>query len=399
MIELETAKELIQEVVPKQLETEEVSLLDSLNRISGETVVAKTAVPTFSRSGMDGYAVYSDDIVDASPQHPVSLIVSSVIYAGDNEQRFGERGTAARIMTGAPVPAGYDTVVKQEETDGGVTHVLIYSAIEQSVNIGKIGEDISGGTPVLLKHKQISPDDIGLLASLGIQKVKVLKPLKVGIISTGNEVVNLGSSLAYGQIYNSNLYVLSSYIQLSNAQLVIAETLPDNCETIAQSIEKCIEKVDLLITIGGVSVGEKDLLPDVMAYLSAHVLFHKINIKPGTPVMASTFKDKLILSLSGNPYASTVNFHLFYWSIVSAFFQCPNCEIKSRKVKLAADLPPSKIRRFIRAYEEEGTAYFDMKKQRSSVRSDMLKTNGMIEQKNNQVYRAGDWITIYYWPQ
>ncbi|MFD1899094.1 molybdopterin-binding protein [Enterococcus termitis] len=177
-----------------------------------------------------------------------------------------------------------------------------------------MGEDVQLNQKILSQYQLINSRTVGILAAQGIETIKVLAPMKVGILATGNELVSLGASLTPGKIYDSNLYTFASFIQSSGSKIIFKEHCSDSMEEIAHQIRERVAEVDLLITTGGVSVGEKDYVPRVIDNIGGETLFHFVNMKPGTPIMASTYQNKVILSLSGNPFAAVVNLHLFYWS-------------------------------------------------------------------------------------
>lgn len=398
MIEVEQAIEKLGEVISPQKEIEIVDILDSVGRICAEEVYAQMNVPNFPRSGMDGYAVRANETIGASIDKPIYLRVIGTAFAGQStDKMIGEANTAMKIMTGGHIPKGYDAVIKQEWTDGSSDCVAIYRQIDVGKNYGAIGEDVVVNQKLIRAFQKINSRIVGVLAAQGIQRIAVLKPMKVGILTTGDELMALNCSLETGQLYNSNLYVVASFIKESGSQLIFKEHCEDQVDKIAEKIEQKIESVDLLITTGGVSVGEKDFLPSSVQKIGAEELFHYVNMKPGTPVMASHLCGRIILSLSGNPFASLVNLHLFYWEILVRFMNCSEIGLKKRQVILNAGLKASKIRRFVRAYEKDGKVYLFSKKHLSSMFFNTIETNCFIDQKENSVFKKGDKVTIYYW--
>lgn len=398
MIEVEAAIAKIQQVSAQQKRVESVSILEAVGRVCAENIFAKIAVPHFPRAGMDGYAVVASETTGATKEHPVCLTVMAAVFAGDSKADFTKRQkSAVKIMTGAPIPAGYDAVIKQEWTDYGDTQVKLYQACKAGDNYGVVGEDVQLAQKVISQYQLINSRAIGILAAQGIEKIRVLAPMKIGILATGSELVSLGTPLTSGKIYDSNLYTLAAFIQSSGSQVIFKEHCSDSIAEISRFIHEKIEEVDLLITTGGVSVGEKDYVPQVIEQLTGEQLFHFVNMKPGTPVMASLYKKRVILSLSGNPFASVVNLHLFYWSTLAHFMNCTELNLEKRKVKLMAALKPSKIRRFIRAYEENGVVSLVSKLHYSSVFHNTLETNCLIDQPAKTELNEGDYVMVYYW--
>lgn len=398
MIEVEEAIAKIQHVSAQQKKVELVPILEAVGRVCAEDIQAKIAVPHFPRAGMDGYAVVASETQGASFEQPVCLTVIDSIFAGDSEYDFVKRQkSAVKIMTGAPIPARYDAVIKQEWTDYGDTEVKLYRAIKAFDNYGIVGEDVQRNQKIISQYQLINSRAVGILAAQGIKKIPVLEPMKIGILATGSELVSLGTPLTSGKIYDSNLYTLAAFIQSSGSQVIFKEHCSDNIAEISRFIHEKIEEVDLLITTGGVSVGEKDYVPQVIQQLNGEQLFHFVNMKPGTPVMASLYKERVILSLSGNPFASVVNLHLFYWSTLAHFMKCPELNLEKREVQLMETLKPSGIRRFIRAYEEDGVVSLVSKLHFSSVFHNTLETNCLIEQPAKKELKEGDYVMVYYW--
>ncbi|MBO0441750.1 molybdopterin molybdotransferase MoeA [Candidatus Enterococcus ikei] len=398
MIEVEAARMKIQHVLAQQKKVEIVSISEAAGRVCAENIYAKVAVPHFPRAGMDGYAVVANEIKGACLEQPVCLKVIDAIFAGDSEcNPIKIPNTAVRIMTGAPIPEPYDAVIKQEWTDYGETQVKIYREIKAGRNYGEIGEDVYFDQKIIQKHQLINSRAVGILAAQGIKEIKVLEPMRIGILATGSELISLDEPLSSGKIYDSNLYTLASFIQSSGSKIIFQEHCSDDIEAISKFICEKANDVDLLITTGGVSVGEKDYVPQVIQQIKGKSLFHFVNMKPGTPMMASLYQNVVLLNLSGNPFAAVVNLHLFYWSALAHFMQCPELNLEKREVQLTEDLKLSNIRRFIRAYEENGFVSLNSKLHYSSVFHNTLETNCLIDQPAKAELKKGDHVTVYYW--
>lgn len=398
MIEVEDARKQIEYSLGTQAKIENISILDAKGRVCANDIFANINVPSFPRSGMDGYAVNAEDTKGASKEHPICLKVVGTLYAGDESIQTNKGDNLAyKIMTGAPIPDCFDAVIRQELTDYGEKEVYIYKEIEKGKNYGKIGEDVSVGQKLISKHQLINSRAVGVLAGQGIEKIDVLAPMKVGVLSTGSELARLGDTLTSGKIYNSNMYSISSFIDSNNSDIIFKESGLDDIESLSDFIKDKISEVDVLITTGGVSVGEKDYLPKVIENIGGKELFHFVNMKPGTPVMASSYKGKIILSLSGNPFASIVNLHLFYWSTLAHFMGCSELNIEKREVKLKGNLNYSGIRKFVRAYEKDGFVSLLSEKEYSSVLHNTLETNCVIDQPAKVELKKGDTVNVYYW--
>lgn len=399
MIELEEAVALTKASLAIQTKTETVSLLKAVGRVLASDIVAAVDVPAFPRSGMDGYAVFSKETRHADKNQPKKLKVVGILYASDDPQKIKpQKNSAVKIMTGAVIPAGYDAVVRQEETNGATTEVEIYQAAYSGENYEEIGGDIQKNQLVLEKNTCVTSESIGVLASLGIGQVEVFQPLRVGFVATGNELKKIGEPLATGEIYNATSYTLASYVAQGRNTVVFQEISDDQPENLVEILKKYANEVDLIITTGGVSVGEKDFVPAAMMQLGAEKLFHGVRIKPGMPVMASCWQDKLILSLSGNPFASMVNFHLFYWSILAHFFQNNHFQLRQSLTTIGnGEMQPSKIRRFVRGTIKNGVVDIPEKGHDASVFHNMVENNCLIEQPAGKALEQGQKVVIYSW--
>ena len=243
---------------------EEVHILDATGKVLAEDVRAEISVPPYPKSAMDGYAVCAADLAGADREHPVRFVVKGKLMAGDYEEIPYEKKTSVRVMTGAFIPAGYDAVIRQEDTDYGEDTVTIYTDTRPYMNYCKMGEDIQAGQTLLSAHTRLTPLHIGLLAEVGMEKVKVYKPLRVAILCTGSELMNVGQPLQPGKIYNNISYILSSAIRREGLEISTMQICEDEVDILAQKLREALSCSDLVITTGGVSVGQKDLIPEVL---------------------------------------------------------------------------------------------------------------------------------------
>ena len=397
MIEVEEGILLFeQEITPKERKVM-VSLEEAAGKILAENIEAPFAVPHFPKSAMDGYAVHPRDVAAATKENPVILKVVGEICAGDYKKYKYAPGTAVRVMTGGYVPEGYTAVVKQEDTDYGEKEVQIYGSVREYQNYCKVGEDIQQGMTVLGKGEYLKSVHIGLLASLGIDSVKVIEPVRVAILSTGSELLEAGDSLELGKIYNSISHMLSVSAKRAGLMVVSNRICKDETASLKEAIVGAAETADVIITTGGVSVGKKDLIPEVLEELEAKVLFHGANIQPGTPTMGSMLKGTPILSLSGNPYAAIANFELYFWNIVCRLMGCNAWMPRTEKVILASEYPKvNRLRRLIRAKAGDGQVRIPTNMHASSVISTLARCNCFIDIEAGRELRIGDLVTIRY---
>ncbi|GKT31500.1 Molybdopterin biosynthesis protein MoeA-like protein, partial [Aduncisulcus paluster] len=235
---------------------------------------------------------------------PVILRVVSKILAGESGDVSLQRGEAVRIMTGAPIPPACTAVIRQEDTDYGQVNVQINRPVTAYQNYCHAGEDYKEGQILVEKGSRLFPEHLGIIASTGKHEVEVRKKLTVGLLSTGAELTEPGESLEQGQIYNSGQYLIGARIKELGCKLVRLKAFGDDARRTAQEIDQAFDSCDLIVTTGGVSVGEKDIMHPVNEILATEKLFWGIDLKPGTPALASLHKGKLLLGLSGNPNAA-----------------------------------------------------------------------------------------------
>ena len=309
LISIEEARSrVLAEASPLPAET--VPLLDTLGSVLAEDIVASHDVPPFDNSGMDGYAVRAADITGASRATPSRLVISETIAAGYVATSAVAPGQAARIMTGAPVPEGADTVVQSEITSEDEDHVYIYEQVKAGKNIRRAGEDVATGDRVLTAGTLLGPAEIGLLASLGHPTVSVHRRPRVAIISTGSELVEVDQPLGPGQIRNSNSYSLRALCQQMGVEATSFGIVPDDYEATRAAIEMGLE-YDVVLTSGGVSVGKFDFVKDVQAELGVERRLWGIAMKPGKPLAFGVRGKTLAFGLPGNPVSAMVSFELF----------------------------------------------------------------------------------------
>lgn len=288
--------------------TEEIWVTESFERILAKDIVAGFPLPPFRRSPLDGYAVRATDTAGAGIETPVTLTITETVYAGQVPKKALQAGETTAVTTGAPLPEGSDTVIKFEHVHREGGSIKINSPLRAGENVVPQGEDIAGGEKALARGTKITPAAVGLLASLGIEKVRVYKRPRVAIFSIGDELLELGQSLSPGKIFNSNLYTLIAQVRETGGTAVPCGTIPDEKSAIASAISHALKEYDMIITTGGASVGGKDLIKDAIALSGANTLFWKVGMKPGTPAVCGERNGKLIVGLSGNPSAAMITF-------------------------------------------------------------------------------------------
>lgn len=310
MIDIEEAREKIRQVV-KILAPEKINILDSLGLVLAEDVVATDDIPPFDNSAMDGYAVIAEDTEAASENSPVTLKVIEDLPAGCVPQKRVAPGEATRIMTGAPLPAGADAVVIVERTRLCGNKVEVLTQVYPGANVRDRGEDVSRGETVLRKGAEIRPQEMGMLASLGRREAAVIRRAEVGILATGDELVEIDEEIKPGKIRNSNSYTLSGLAQQYGAVPVDLGRAKDTPEEIETKIRDGIDRTDVLLISGGVSVGKYDVVKMVLEKMGMRTVFWKVAMKPGKPLLFGMLSGKPIFGLPGNPVSSFICFEQF----------------------------------------------------------------------------------------
>ncbi|MCJ8012491.1 molybdopterin molybdotransferase MoeA [Paenibacillus sp. KQZ6P-2] len=295
--------------------TEKIPLQEGHGRFLAEEVQAPHPFPRFRRSGMDGYAIRSEDTTQCSSDNMIWLDVIDEIPCGYVSEKTIISGTAARIMTGAEVPEGADAVVMLEMTElrehEGRTQMGLKRMIEAGKNITPVGFEVKEGEVLLRTGRQIQAGEISVLASFGVHQVTVYQKPRIAIFSTGSELLTLDEPLQPGKIRNSNTYMLASQVRVAGGEPFILEAVMDDLPLAKAKVEQALQEYDAVVTSGGVSVGDYDIMGDFARSDSVEMLYNKIAMRPGSVTTAAVKDGKLLFALSGNPGACFVGFELF----------------------------------------------------------------------------------------
>lgn len=334
---MEAARLLAAQVQPVSMEY--VPLTASLGRVLGETVRAESDVPPFDRSPFDGYAFRGEDSQNATPEHPVTLRILEEIPAGSVGKKRVVRGTAAKILTGAPIPLGADCVCKFEDTEFTETSVTLHKPYRSGSNIVLRGEDLTAGNVVAEQGMVIDSALMGTLATQNLAEPKVYRRPLAGIVTTGSELCGVGEALTGGKIVNSNRYTFQGVLQNTGCVTEFFGCPGDTVEEITAAFSQAAEACDVIITTGGVSVGDYDLTPDALQAAGGTVLMQNMQLKPGGKCCFGTIGKALVCCLSGNPASSMTAFYAAVLPALRKLCGRRNWALEQIPVTLLEDFP------------------------------------------------------------
>lgn len=378
MLRVEEARELILRHAPAR-RVERLPLERALGLVLAEDLRAPEPLPSFPRSGMDGYALRFADTETASRDNPAVLPLVGVIPAGHPMPEPLQPGTCASIMTGGAVPDGADAVIRLEEVRVTAEGIRVFRPVPIGENVAAIGEDVHQGQLVLQAGHRIRAAEVNLLTAIGILEVAVFAPPRVGVLSTGDELVPAGDPLPPGKIRNSNGPGIAAMVRAAGCVPVELGLAHDVTDVIAGALSHA-KDCDLILTTGGVSVGDFDVVREALTVMGAEQLFWRVAIKPGTPVCAGLLEGRLVIGLSGNPAAAITNFDLLVRPLLDTL--CGRSRIGLRETHGVLDQPvlrKTALTRFLRARayrgpEGELRVDTDMS-QRAGVLSSMMYAN------------------------
>ncbi|GGI17811.1 molybdopterin molybdotransferase MoeA [Gottfriedia solisilvae] len=371
------AKNGLKEMVPIEL---------AYGRMLAEDIVADQDVPAFDRSPYDGFAIRSEDSIHTSTENPTIFEVVGEIGAGSVYPKEVEPFQAVRIMTGAQIPEKCSAVIMlelaKEFQNEGKNYIEIKRSYKDGENISFRAEETHKGMVLAKKGMYINPGIVALLATFGYSQVPVAKKPIVGVIATGSELLEVNEALEPGKIRNSNSYMVLAQIQKAGGIPKYLGKFSDDFETCYTEVKKALEQVDILITTGGVSVGDYDYLPAIYQKLGASVLFNKIAMRPGSVTTVAQLNHKLLFGLSGNPSACYVGFELFVRPCIKTYLFNETPHLKRVRARLGENFPkPNPFTRFIRGkllYEEENLIATPSGFDKSSAVSSLASTDALI---------------------
>ena len=394
MLQLEEARERILAAVPV-LPREQVSLLDASQRIVAADLTAPIDLPAFDNSAMDGYAVVAADLQAASPKQPARLKVTAQIPAGATRTAEIAPGQCARIFTGSPIPVGADAVVMQEDV---VRDNDIASFVEPArpwENVRLRGEDVKRGSVVMRAGERVTATTTALLGALGISEVPAHRCPLVAMLATGNELRLPGQPLGPGQIYESNRVALATLLANAGAVPRLLPLVPDTLDASREALHRAFHECDVVVTTGGVSVGEFDLVKEAFGQLGGKLEFWRVAIRPGKPFVFGTLGQKLLFGLPGNPVSAFVTAALLVWPAVLRTQGTTNVALPSQYA-IAKDTFINKTdrRHFMRVHiDSEGGASLSGL-QASHALSSLARANALIDVPPSVVFERGARVQV-----
>ena len=332
MIQVQEARQKILSQI-KTKGVEKIPLDQALGRVLAEDVISRVNNPPLDNSAMDGYALIAEDIKSATPESPVKLEVVEEIAAGYKAKGTLKSGQAMRIMTGAPIPPGANAVLMQEDTEKDGTVILCIDKADVEENIRLSGEDVKKGETIIKQGTTLSPAHIGMMAVVGRSQIAVSQRPKVSILSTGDEILELDETPEGPQIFNSNGHMLAAQIKSAGGVPIYLGIAKDNEKDLMEKFEWALE-ADIVVSSGGVSVGDYDLVKASLKKMGQNMLFWKVAMKPGKPLAFGSIGETPIFGLPGNPVSSFVSFEQFVRPSLKKMQGCSDLTHKTVQAKL-----------------------------------------------------------------
>jgi molybdopterin molybdotransferase len=400
MLELEEALARILAAIPKPVK-ERVALSKVHGRVLAEALYAPLDLPVFDNSAVDGYAVVAEDVATANPEVPVHLRLIGRITAGETFDSELTRGTSARLFTGSSLPRGANAVVMQEDTRLEPNHpgeVLIVGPVKPWENVRFQGEDVKRGALLVEAGAVVTIGRITMLTAMGLSEITVGRCPVVGVLATGSELKEAGQPLAPGQIYESNRATLAPLIENSGCSPVPFPIVPDALDLTCAALEQAFAACDVVITCGGVSVGEMDFVKRAFGQLGGDLQFWKVAIKPGRPFVFGRLGQKLLFGLPGNPISAFVTFLLLVRPALLSWQGASDVLLPSLPCTLAGPLAnPGERRHFMRVTVDTAGKVRSAGIQASHILSSAAVANGLVDMPPRATFSTGDAVQVLRW--
>ncbi|MFC2056910.1 gephyrin-like molybdotransferase Glp [Chloroflexota bacterium] len=392
LLSFEEAKKAVEANIKSINRVETVNIDDAVGRVLAEDIVATLSTPPFNRAAMDGYAVKAKDTFDSGQFSPRVLELVGEIHAGGMPEKRVNAGQCIQIATGAMMPGGADAVVMVEDTEAENGRVKVFKPVYPKANVGKKGEDMREGELVLNQSSMLDAGKVGVLASQGMSRIKVYEKPKVAILPSGEEVAEVGKKLGQGQVYDINSHTVASVVKENGGVPNMFGIVGDNLEEIKSKITEAL-KNDLVVISGGSSVGERDLLVNVIQGWG-RILFHGIQVKPGKPTIFAVIEDKPFFGMPGYPTSCLINAYLFLLPVIRKMAHMPPRRGETVDVKLGRRVPGSVGRRQFLTVKIEGDEAVPVFKESGAITS-IAKADGYIEiAENIDLLEKGEPVTV-----
>jgi molybdopterin molybdotransferase len=394
MLDLETAVARVLAALPAP-QTERIPLAESAGRILVETIISTLDLPAFDNSAMDGYAVRAAEVGEAKADAPIRLRLRTRIPAGETFSGELLPGECARLFTGAPLPRGADAVVMQEDTRLAGEEVLICDAVQPGENVRFQGEDIRQGATLVEAGEVLGPGKLCLLAATGVGAVGVGRQPEIGLVATGSELREAGQPLAPGQIYESNRAMLAPLVTQAGGVAKIYPLVSDTLEATRTAVETAFSECDLVITSGGVSVGEMDFVKPAFESLGGELQFWKVAIRPGKPFVFGRRGDKFLFGLPGNPVSAFVTFLLLVRPALRSWQGAREVSLPAQPGVLGEPITNAGDRRhFVRVRVDADGRVFSAGKQASHALASLAKADGLLAVPPDTTWPAGTSVSV-----
>lgn len=400
MLPLEEARRRILSLV-QPLPSETILLLEAAGRTVAAGVSASCDLPPFDNSAMDGYAVRAQETAGASSEAPVILRLAGRVAAGQVFTKPVPPGGCVRLFTGSPMPPDADAVIMQEDTDAvpnDPEKIRLLCPVQPWENVRFAGADVRQGSVVLASGMRVGAAQIALLAAAGCAQIPVRRRPVTGLIATGNELSELGRSLGPGQIYESNRAALASLSHEAGAEPRMYPLVPDDLEATRSALRTALAECDVVVTSGGVSVGEFDLVKAAFTGLGGELAFWKVAIKPGKPFALGTWQGKLLFGLPGNPVSAFVTFLLLLRPALRRMQGASQEGLPVRSGILAGPLAnPGDRRHFVRVYLDDSGQVHVPEPQASHMLRSLSLANGLVDVPPETVFEANTKVPVLCW--
>ena len=375
------------------INTEIISIDNAFNRILAEDLIVDKNVPEFNRSPLDGYCFDYKSTIGANENNPKIFDIIETVPCGSVALKKVEDNKTIKVLTGAKLPIGANAVIRYEDVEVENDKIKLYNELKENENVILIGEDVKKGEKLLDKGSVIDIGAIGILASIGKKEVKVYKELNIGFISTGSEVVEVSDNIEDGKIYNSNKYIFDGIFKRNNLKYKYYGIVKDNIEDTKNILKKATNECDIVISTGGVSVGDYDLVSNAINEIGFNILIDRINMKPGMACCIAKNNNKYIFALSGNPMSSVTTFYALCLPAIKKILGFKNFKNEYFKVILKNSFNKKiKNLRFLRGKLsiEDGNAFFTLNlAQGNIVVKSLIDANAMIKVENVEVVKEG----------